>query len=129
MKIDIRGDAGDRLLPAHVTKRMTAALSRLHVKPVGAQVIFTDVNGPKGGVDVRCSVTVRLPYRRPVHVEHMGETRRLAFDEAFGALRRLLERYAERARESRRHPKKYFVARRLLLEAPGAGPAADAGRP
>src|SRR5262245_18918639 len=129
MKIDIRGDAGDRLLPAHVTKRMAAALSRLHVKPVGAQVLFTDVNGPKGGDDERCSLTVRLPYRRPVHVEHMGETRRFAFDEAFGTLRQLLERYVERARESRRHPKKYFVASRLVARAPGAAPAADAGPP
>jgi hypothetical protein len=32
------------------------------------------------------------------------------------ALERQLERYRERARENRRHPKKYFVAKRLLMD-------------
>ena len=125
MTIDIRGTAGNRVLHAHVTKRMRAALARLWVKPVGAQVLFLDDNGPKGGVDIRCAVTVRLPYRRSVRVEHMGTTLRLAFDAAFAVLERQLERYIERDRESRRRPKKYFVAKRLLGAKPEAAASAD----
>jgi ribosome-associated translation inhibitor RaiA len=120
MTIDIRGIAVSRLVEAHVTKRMTAALTRLAVKPVGAQVVFHDENGPKGGIDIRCAVSVRLPYRPSVRVEHMGETPRLAFDAAFAVLERQLERYLERARESRRRPKKYYVAKRLRAVRPEA---------
>ncbi len=34
-----------------------------------------------------------------------------------------LERYRERARENRRHPKKYFVAKRLLMDGSDVGKA------
>jgi ribosome-associated translation inhibitor RaiA len=47
-------------------------------------------------------------------VEHTATTSRLAFDGAFAALEPRLERYRERQRESRRHPKKYYAAKRLL---------------
>ncbi len=127
MVISIRGVAGRDPVRRHVTKRLAAALARLQVKPVGAQALFRDENGPKGGIDVRCTLTVRLPYRPVVRVEHMGDTPRLAFDAAFGILERQLERYVERDRESRRYPKKYFVARRVL----GGGsrpPGASEGR-
>jgi ribosome-associated translation inhibitor RaiA len=126
MRIDIRGTGGNRAFSARVEKRMAATLARLRVKPVGAQVLFFDDNGPKGGVDIRCAVTVRLPYRRSVRVEHMGTTLRLAFDAAFVILERQLERYVERDRESRRHPKKYFVAKRMLAATPKAAARADA---
>jgi len=36
------------------------------------------------------------------------------FDASFKSLERQLERYRERDRDSRRHPKKYYVAKRLL---------------
>jgi hypothetical protein len=44
----------------------------------------------------------------------MGQTHRRAFDEAFTVLERQLERDVERERQSRRRPKKYYVAKRLL---------------
>jgi hypothetical protein len=56
----------------------------------------------------------------------MAETARLAFDGGFSALERLLERYREREREGRRHPKKYFVAKRLTEGLPAAPRAAQA---
>jgi ribosome-associated translation inhibitor RaiA len=43
----------------------------------------------------------------------MAETPRLAFDGALKAFERRLERYRERDRDSRRRPKKYWVAKRL----------------
>jgi hypothetical protein len=114
MVIDIRGIAGNRLLRAHVRKQMSEALARLPVTPLSAQVLFLDENGPKGGIDIRCALTVRLPFQPSVRVEHMGQTHRRAFDEAVTVLERRLERDVERARRSRRRPKKYYVAKRLL---------------
>jgi ribosome-associated translation inhibitor RaiA len=47
-------------------------------------------------------------------VERSAVTPRLAFDAAIGVLERQLERYYERERENKRHPKKYFAASRAL---------------
>jgi len=69
----IRGIPSDRTLRARVAKQMAAVLAPLRVTPVSAQVIFFDENGPKGGVSIRCALTVRLPYRPTVRVEQMGE--------------------------------------------------------
>jgi ribosome-associated translation inhibitor RaiA len=111
----------DSALRAVISKRVSAALKPLQVKPLAAQVTFFDDNGPKGGRAVRCALTVRVPYRPTVRVEHTADTPRLAFDATFKSLERQLERYRERDRESRRHPKKYYVAKRLLegVGAPG----------
>lgn len=128
MPIEIRGIPADARLRAYVTRRMNAVLRRLALSPWRAEVLFSDENGPKGGIDTRCALTVRVPYRPAVRVEHMGETPRLAFDGGFATLDRQLERYVERDRERRRYPKKYFVAKRLLQPAPGAAERARSSR-
>lgn len=127
MTIEIRGSGGDATLETHIRNRLTPLLERWRVTAAGAQVGFVDENGPKGGLDIRCSLTVHLPIRQSVHAEHMGETARLAFDAAFVVLERQLERRVERSRQSRRRPKKYFVAKRLLAAKPGGAASADAG--
>lgn len=114
MPIEISGLAIDRALRARVTAQLTQALRGVHGAPVQAQVIFSDENGPKGGRDIRCALTVRMPRRRVVHVEHLAETPRLAFDTATEALARRLAESVDRGRELRRRPKKYFVAKKLL---------------
>lgn len=121
--IEIRGLRKDTTLRSRVAKRLTAAIEPLGVAPVSAHVTFVDENGPKGGIGMRCAVLVQLPYRPSVRVEHVAESHRLAFDGAFAALERQLERYREKDRDNRRHPKKYFVARRVLEE--GAAPEAS----
>ena len=131
MTIDIRGIPTDRALRSRITKQLTAALARLQVEPTGAQVTFFDENGPRGGVAMRCALTVRLPYRPHVRAEHVAETPRQAFDGSFATLGRELERYRERDRESKRYPKKYYTARRLMmagLEPQGGAPVAKAPR-
>ena len=93
---------------------MAGALARLPVGPVGGEVAFFDDNGPKGGPAARCALTVRLPYRPGLRVERRADTPRLALDAAFPVLERRLARYRERDRDSKRHPKKYFAARRAV---------------
>ena len=118
--IDILGIKNDRVLRARVMTRVGEALEKLKVTPVRARVTFFDDNGPKGGRAMRCAVDVRVPHRPAVHVEHVETTKRLAFDGVVAALERQIEGRRERERENRRHPKKYFVAKRLL----GSGPKA-----
>lgn len=93
---------------------MKQALKLLSVKPVSARVAFIDDNGPKGGRALRCAITVQLPYRSAIRVEHSSTTPRRALDGAVARLERRLERYREIQRERRRYPKKYYAAKRLL---------------
>jgi len=114
MVIDILGMEKDRALRARAAKVVGMALELIKLEPVKAKITFFDDNGPKGGRGMRCALDVRLPYRPPIRVEQVAETSRLAFDGAFGALERQLERYRERDRDIKRRPKKYFVAKSLL---------------
>jgi ribosome-associated translation inhibitor RaiA len=121
MAIEIRGVPTDRALRTHVAARLASSVARLATKPTTAQVTFFDENGPKGGLAMRCAITLRLPYRPHVRVEDTAETLRIAFDGAFAKLERELERYQNRDREAKRHPKKYYTAKRLM--------ATEAGEP
>jgi len=125
VNIEIEGLDGDRALRSRIQRRVGKALDRVRPAPTTALVNFTDVNGPKGGVDSRCAVTVRIPRRRPVHVESLATIPWLAFSEAVDTLERQLRKQQERATARRRRPKKYYVAKRLLE----AEPAPAAARP
>jgi ribosome-associated translation inhibitor RaiA len=117
-EVEISGLRGDAALRSRIEARMSAALEPIGLAPLAAQVAFFDDNGPKGGLAIRCAFTVRLPYRPSIRVEHTAESPRLAFDGGFATLERLLERYRERDRDSRRHPKKYFAAKRVTEGSP-----------
>jgi ribosome-associated translation inhibitor RaiA len=112
--VEIAGvDAGPRVA-ALARRRLAEELERLTVTPVRARVTFFDDDGPKGGPAVRCAITVHLPYRPALRVEHSAGTARLAVDGATEALGRRLAKYREEQRERRRRPKKYYAAKRLL---------------
>lgn len=122
MAIDIQGVEKDRALRARAVKMIGNVLETIGLTPVKAKITFFDDNGPKGGLGMRCALNVGLPYRPAIRVEQVAETSRLAFDGAFAALERQLERYRGRDRDIKRRPKKYYVAKQLLtggLEKPG----------
>jgi hypothetical protein len=100
----------------HVRARLAEALHRAPVRPAVARATFTDVNGPKGGLDIRCAVQVRLPGQPAIVVIRRGTTPRLAFDAAYDRVLRTVEGARERFQESRRRPRKYFAAKRLLVD-------------
>jgi hypothetical protein len=111
MHIEMEGVAQG--LRDEIASRLDKAVSHAPARPTTAIVNFIDVNGPKGGVDIRCSLTLRLPPRKEVHVEAMGGTTALAFAAAADLLDRRLQRQVGRAVTSARRPKKYFVANAL----------------
>jgi ribosome-associated translation inhibitor RaiA len=127
--IEIRGVPVGPALRTRVTRELTSAVARLSETPVAVQATFFDDNGPKGGRAMRCSLTLRVPYRPNIRVEHTAETARLAFDGSIATLERELARYRERDRENKRHPKKYFAARRLLSQREPEARAASEPRP
>ena len=113
-KVECRGVASRSALRARVMAAMADVLAALPRQPTSARVAFSDVNGPKGGDAIHCALEVRLPQRRTVHVEDVASTPRLAFAAGLTKLERRLRRTRETARESKRRPKKYFAARRVL---------------
>lgn len=114
MSVVIEGLGDDRALRTLIAGKVTNTLARLQVVATGVRVQFSDENGTKGGVDIRCSVTVDVPHRPELHADTVAADARLAFEEAFAALERQIERGRERGRVERRHPKKYYLAKRLL---------------
>ena len=114
MKIEFRMRSASDATRARVAAGLKAALTSLVVEPTVARATFTDENGPKGGPAIRCALEAKQPRRPAVHVEAMATTARLAFDSALAKLERVVARRRETARDAKRHPKKYFAARRVL---------------
>jgi hypothetical protein len=84
IKIEFRGGAVSRAIGAKVAAAVAGMLEALPIKPTSTRVAFRDENGP--------------PY----------------FAATLGKLERRLRRIRETTRESKRRPKKYFAARRVL---------------
>jgi hypothetical protein len=118
-EVDVRiAERIGRPIPhAHVGTRMRRVLRRLPSAPIRADVTFRDVNGPKGGNDICCAVLLALPRQPAIRIERLGRTPRLAFDAAYERVVRQVEQYRERWQNSRRRPKKYYTAKRLLRPA------------
>ena len=117
-KIDIVGAARQPALQDLIRRRLGTALRRVPARPYSARVTFFDDNGPKGGLGWRCAITLQVPDRPALRVESRAETRWSAFDAAVARAGRQLRRLQERARDNRRHPKKYFAAAQLVAETP-----------
>jgi len=124
--IIVTGITRFRALAARVTGELTAALASRSMRSTSMRADFSDEDGPKRGVAIRCGLTVHVARRPRVHVEHVAETAVRAFELALAALERALERERERARDSRRRPKKYYAAK--LLGAAGEGKGRTARR-
>jgi len=62
-------------------------------------ISLVDINGPKGGVDKECRVTVRLPGLSAIHVTEAAETLHGAIDLSRDRLENALKRTLERRRD------------------------------
>ena len=112
--VEIGGVGAGPRIATVARRRLAEELERLNVTPVRARVTLFDDDGPRGGPAVRCAITVHLPHRPALRVEHSAATARLAVDGAVETLGRRLAKHREEQRERRRRPKKYYAAKRLL---------------
>lgn len=104
----------NRGFAAYVRGKIAEALGLVNPPPVTAKVIFVDENGPKGGPGIRCTVVSDMPRRREMSVTEVAPTEEVAFDAAMSALETSITRDRKRRRTLVRHPKKYYLAKRLL---------------
>lgn len=110
----VDGLGGDGALRASVEDRLTAFLARHRARAINARVLFSDESVSKGGVDIRCSLTLHVARRGELHADAVAASAALAFDQALAALERQVERDRTKSRVQRRRPKKYYLAKRLL---------------
>lgn len=85
-------------LLAHVERRLRFALSRFGQKIRQVAVQLLDLNGPRGGVDKQCRVTVTLSPSGKVMVGATDADLPTAIDRAADRLERSVIRALERAR-------------------------------
>ncbi len=102
MPIETKGLRGHPRFRMEVARRMNGILGPRQVRPLSARVTFSDEDGPRGGVAIRCGLTVRLPGRAPIRVAHQARTYRQAFAGAFEMLKSQVKRTTQRRWQSRR---------------------------
>jgi hypothetical protein len=105
MVTKISGLRGRHELRPEIVKQITGLLARRGATPHVVRVAFFDDDGPRGGVAIRCALTLR-PSKGPVlRVEHMARTHPAAFKGALTILTRQLKRRVQRRRRRLRYPR------------------------
>jgi ribosomal subunit interface protein len=90
-------------LNKHVEDRLRFAFSRVSGRVRRVQVTVSDINGPRGGVDKRCLIEVRLDRQPSVVIQDLQADLYTAIDRATGrAARSVMRRLASRT-SKRRH--------------------------
>ncbi|HYH97384.1 ribosome hibernation-promoting factor, HPF/YfiA family [Hyalangium sp.] len=88
-------------LKAYVQEHLVDHIERLCDDQEASEidVSLVDINGPKGGVDKECRVTVRMPGLAAIHVTETSETLHQAVDAARDRLENALKRSLEKRRD------------------------------
>lgn len=86
-------------LREYVEHRLTFTLSRFPDLIRGIVVVLSDTNGPRGGVDKRCSVQVRLKGLSDIFVEQTAAEFHVAVNRAADRARLTLGRRMQRMRD------------------------------
>ncbi|WP_163998593.1 ribosome hibernation-promoting factor, HPF/YfiA family [Pyxidicoccus caerfyrddinensis] len=102
MKVLLRGvhlDLTDAL-KAYVDEHLVSRIERFaDDEAAEIDISLVDTNGPKGGVDKECRVTVRLPGLSAVHVTESADSLFPAIDASRDRLEKTLKRTLERRRD------------------------------
>lgn len=80
-------------------ERIRFALRRLATFVPRAKVRFSDVNGPRGGVDKRCQVELSTDAAGTVVIASLARDWRTALDRSLGRATRVLRRSLQRAQK------------------------------
>jgi putative sigma-54 modulation protein len=100
MKVNVRckGFESSDILAEHVTRKVQRHLSRFGQRVSTVEARLSDVNGPRGGCDKRCRITVQVLGSTPVHVEELHQDFYAGVDLALGRAAQAVGRTIDRAR-------------------------------
>jgi len=99
MDLEIRGHnvAVTESIRDHIERRVDFALGRFHGRFSKVVVRLADVNGPKGGIDKRCRISVERDHARSIVVEHLDAQLESAVDQAVRRVGRVFKKELDKA--------------------------------
>lgn len=89
-------------LRRHLEDKLRFALARFTDRVRSVRVQLTDLNGPKGGEDIRCQIQAELAPRGTLVIRETQEDPVLAFSRASERVKYSLSRHLERSHMQRR---------------------------
>ncbi len=98
--IQVRNSDLTNDLREYVEHRLAFALSQFPEHIRGVVVVLSGINGPKGGIDKRCSLRVRLIGRSDFVIEETEADFHVAVDRAADRAKRTLGRRLQRLRNT-----------------------------
>ena len=118
MQIDIyaNGFTTTGALRAHVTRRLQYAFGCCAKRISRTIVHLSDINGPRGGVDKRCQIQVRLAALSDVVIEDTEADMYVAIDLAAERASRIVVRHLARQRRPVRRAPLQETASSVLTE-------------
>ncbi|MFM7203764.1 MAG: HPF/RaiA family ribosome-associated protein [Myxococcota bacterium] len=98
MQIEIRGQHVELTgaLRSHIERRVLFALGRFQSRIFRVTVRLQDVNGPRGGVDKGCRLSVELVGGGSQHIDELSSDLYIAVDGALERTARVVERELSR---------------------------------
>jgi putative sigma-54 modulation protein len=101
MKIDIMlQQSSDHKISRKMARRVRLALSRFATSIQAITIRITDINGPKGGEDTRCIVSVKLASAGEVVVQGEGEKVFSVLNHCLSRVERAVSRSLNRCRDT-----------------------------
>jgi putative sigma-54 modulation protein len=102
MQIEIRARHIDvtAALRTHIERRLTFALGRFAERIGRVRVMLDDMNGPRGGIDKRCRITIRVVPTGTVVMEDQDSNVYTAIDRVAGKAGTCVGRQLKRPREN-----------------------------
>ena len=86
-------------LRAHVARRLAYGLNHGYDRVSRVVVRLSDVNGPRGGVDKRCGIEIRLKGSSVLAIQDINSDLYAAIDRAVDRAGRAMDRRLSRSRE------------------------------
>ena len=102
LEIRVRGVEAADALREHAARRVHFHLSRFGHEVAAVVMRISDLNGPKGGIDKRCQITVTGPRLGSATLDDRSSDAHSAVDLSVERISRAIGRELERARTERR---------------------------
>ena len=101
MQLDIQtnGVSLTKALKSYTTRRMQFALNRNDSYITRVRVWLADINGPRGGVDKRCQIELKLAGKNNIVIEDIEADLYFAIDRASDRCMRTLGRHLARSKQ------------------------------
>lgn len=97
LRVKSRGFKVTKALYNRVNAKLYRVFSRYGDQIRGAEVTLQDVNGPKGGEDMRCLVTIRLNKSKSIVVQEQADDLYDAINRCAQRVTQKMERHVKRA--------------------------------